>query len=250
HITYLNSLLKDITGSKKTYKRADAKISEFGFGRTHHIVENKSEGYLHSGKLVQALMQTVQASGVQILTGIELKSFEKHNDTIEITTNQPYPFKTKQLLICTNAFAKELLPETDIVPARGQVLLTSPIHKLPWNGTFHFDEGYYYFRNLGKRVLLGGARNADFDGERTSEFDTSEVIQQNLERFLRDVILPHYNEPYTIEMRWSGIMAMGSEKSPIVKEVRPNVFCAVRMSGMGVALAPVIGKQSSEMILQ
>jgi hypothetical protein len=38
-------------------------------------------------------------------------------------------------------------------------------------------------------------------------------------------------------------MGMGNEKLPIVKEVSPQVFCAVRMSGMGVALAPVIGEQ-------
>jgi glycine/D-amino acid oxidase-like deaminating enzyme len=38
-------------------------------------------------------------------------------------------------------------------------------------------------------------------------------------------------------------MGMGNEKLPIVKEVSPNVYCAVRMSGMGVALAPVIGEQ-------
>jgi gamma-glutamylputrescine oxidase len=42
---------------------------------------------------------------------------------------------------------------------------------------------------------------------------------------------------------------MGSEKSPIIKEVQPGIFCAVRMSGMGVALAPVIGQQVSELLL-
>jgi glycine/D-amino acid oxidase-like deaminating enzyme len=248
-VAYLNSLLKNITGSKKTYKIADGDLKKFGFGNTSHMVENTFEGYLHSGKLVQALMRTVQAMGVQIFSGIEIKSFETGVNGVEVQTNQKILFSTRQLLICTNAFAKELLPEADIVPARGQVLVTSPIKNLPWKGTFHFDEGYYYFRNLGNRVLLGGARNKDFEGERTSNFDTTDTIQTALEHFLRTVILPHYNEPYTIEHRWSGIMGMGSEKSPILKEVQPNIFCAVRMSGMGVALAPVIGLQVSELLL-
>jgi gamma-glutamylputrescine oxidase len=249
HITYLNTLLKNITGSKKTYRLADDRIEAFGFGNTAHMVENRFEGYLHSGKLVQALMRVVQRLGVQIFAGIEIESFEKGSGDIEITTAQSVSFSTKQLLICTNAFAKDLLPDADIIPARGQVFVTSPIKDLPWCGAFHFDEGYYYFRNLGNRVLLGGARNKDFEGERTTSFDTTATIQQALENFLRLVILPHCKEHYTVEHRWSGIMAMGSEKSPIVKEVQSGVFCAVRMSGMGVALAPVVARQVSSLML-
>ena len=60
--------------------------------------------------------------GVQVFTSTEIKSFEKLNEKIELKTNQHFNFTTKKLLICTNAFAKELLPELDIVPARGQVL--------------------------------------------------------------------------------------------------------------------------------
>jgi hypothetical protein len=44
-------------------------------------------------------------------------------------------------------------------------------------------------------------------------------------------------------------MGMGTEKSPIIKQVQPNVFCAVRMSGMGVALAPVAAKQITGMMM-
>ena len=60
-----------------------------------------------------------------------------------------------------------------------------------------------------------------------------------LERFLKEVILPR--QKYTIEHRWSGIMGMGSGKFPIIKRVEKNVYCAVRLSGMGVALSPVVG---------
>jgi len=65
-----------------------------------------------------------------------------------------------------------------------------PVDNLPFKGTFHFDEGYYYFRNLGDRVLLGGARNLAFTAETTTEMTITDTIQQELERFLREVILP------------------------------------------------------------
>ena len=249
NIEYLNSLLKPITKTKQTFKLIDNKISDFGFGKTKHLIKNKLEGYLHSGKLVQALLQTVQAMGVQVFTCTEIKNFEKTNGKIELRTNQPFNLVTNQVLICTNAFAKELLPELDIVPARGQVLVTSEISNLPWKGSFHSDEGFYYFRNIGKKVLLGGARNKAFLQEETTQMETTTNIQVELERYLNEVMLPKHNGQYTIDYRWSGIMAMGSEKMPIIKEIEPNIFCAVRMSGMGVALAPIVGKAVTKLML-
>jgi len=41
-------------------------------------------------------------------------------------------------------------------------------------------------------------------------------------------------------------MGVGNEKMPILTEISPGVFCAVRMGGMGVALAPEIGKIVAE----
>jgi gamma-glutamylputrescine oxidase len=248
NINYINSLLKPITGKKRTYKLADDAIASFGFGSTSHLVKNRLEGYLHSGKLVKALLSKVQGMGVPVFTQIAIKGFERTNDGIELQTSQHFKLITKQLLVCTNAFAKELLPEADIVPARGQVLLTSPIENLPWKGTFHSDEGFYYFRNLGKRVLLGGARNKAFDEERTTDMNTSEFIQSELDAYLNRVVLPNFKSEFIVESRWAGIMAMGSGKMPIIKEVEPNVFCCIRMSGMGVALAPVVAQHVTEMM--
>ena len=240
NIDWLNHKLKSITKKEKAFYLHDEKIAGLGFANVHHLIENRLEGQLHSGKLCQALLKLVQSMGVTVLTSIEIKNFEKINGRIELQTNQPFKLSTKQLLICTNAFAKQLLPELDVEPARGQVLVTSEIPGLPWKGTFHYDEGYYYFRNLGNRVLLGGARNKAFEEEHTYELSTSENIQQALENFLHEKILPATE--FTIEHRWSGIMGVGSEKLPIVKEISDGIFCAVRMGGMGVALAPVIGE--------
>ncbi|HWJ89821.1 MAG TPA: FAD-dependent oxidoreductase [Flavisolibacter sp.] len=248
NISYINSLFKPITAKKNTYRLVDEKIADFGFGQTKHLVRNNMEGYLHSGKLVQALLHKVQGMGVQVFTNTEIQSFGAAGDVIELQTNQRFKFTTKQLLVCTNAFTKQLLPEADIVPARGQVLLTSPIDNLPWKGTFHSDEGFYYFRNLGNKVLLGGARNKAFLEEETTEMMPSDLIQSYLEKYLDEVILPSQRGQYSIEHRWAGIMAMGSEKMPIVKETQPGVFCAVRMSGMGVALAPVVSQNVAGMM--
>ncbi|NTS40206.1 FAD-binding oxidoreductase [Flavisolibacter sp. BT320] len=247
-IAYLNTLLKPVTGSKKTYRLTDKKINEFGFGGTAHLVENKLEGYLHSGKLLQALLQTVQGMEVTVLTNVEIKHLQAANDRVAIETSNGFSLTADKVLLCTNAFTKQLLPEEDIVPARGQVILTSPIPSLPFNGTFHADEGFYYFRNLGSRVLLGGARNKAFEEEATDVMETTDKIQAELERYLAKVILPRFQNQYTITDRWAGIMAFGKEKSPIVKQISPGLFCAVRMNGMGVALAPVVAQTVTKMM--
>lgn len=250
NIEYINSLFKSITGKKNTYKLVNESINAFGFGNTKHLVKNSLEGYLHPGKLIQALLSKVQGMGIRVFTQTEIKSFEAGGSKIELNTNQSFNIVTNRLLVCINAFAKELLPNEDIVPARGQVLLTSPIENLPWKGTFHSDEGFYYFRNLGKRVLLGGARNKAFADEATTDMSTSEFIQSELEKYLDAVVLPNLKGQYSIESRWAGIMAMGSEKIPIVKEIQPNIFCCIRMSGMGVALAPIISQQAAALLLE
>lgn len=244
-VKYLNRILQPVVG-KKPFRLVDDKLESFGFGHITHLVYNKQEGYLHSGKLVMHLMQEVRALGVQVLQGITVTSMKEGGNGIAIETDRGIPLSADRFVVCTNGFAGQILPELDLVPARGQVIVTTPLDDIPWKGTFHFDRGFYYFRNLGSRVLLGGARNKFAGEEATTVMELSEPVQEELEQFLSEVILP--GRQWSIEHRWSGIMGMGQEKMPIIREVRPNVFCAVRMSGMGVALAPVIGEELSNIM--
>src|ERR1700722_10499202 len=168
-IDVFNRLLKKITGKQKIFSLQNEKISRFGFAGIQHLIANNYEGQLHSGKLCQALLRLVQSMGVSVLNNTEITGYEKVHGQLLLHTTQAPPLLSSQLLVATNAFARQLLPQLDVTPARGQVIVTSPIDNLPFRGTFHFDKGFYYFRNLGERVLLGGARNKAFDEETTSE---------------------------------------------------------------------------------
>ena len=185
-----------------------------------------------------------------MIQGVAVASFEQAQGKIKVEAQDGLHFSAGALLICSNADAKKLLPAIAITPARGQMLLTSSIKKLPFQGTFHSEEGYYYFRNLGNRVLLGGARNTNFGEEETTEALTSASIQAALEQYLRNTVLPNYKQPYSIERRWAGIMGMGANKLPIVEQVQPGVFCLLGMGGIGVALAPELGKSAAAMMLR
>jgi gamma-glutamylputrescine oxidase len=245
-IDWLNRQLKKITKEQKTFRLQDDKIAGFGFAGVSHLVENRTEGQLHPGKLCLALLRLVQSMGVNVLSNTEILRFERTADKLLLLTNQAFTLSAGKLLICTNAFAKQLLPHLDVEPARGQVLVTSPITNLPFKGTFHYEQGFYYFRDLGDRVLLGGARNKALEAEHSDEMVVTDTIQGELERMLREVILP--GRDFTIEHRWSGIMGIGKEKGPILQKVEEGIYCAVRMSGMGVALAPVMGERAASLM--
>jgi gamma-glutamylputrescine oxidase len=247
-IDSFNRLLKKITGHQKIFRLQNEKLGAFGFAGIQHLIGNALEAQLHSGKLCQALLRLVQSMGVTVLNNMEITGYEKVHGQVLLHTHQAPSLLSSQLLVATNAFARQLLPQLDVTPARGQIIVTGPIENLPFRGTFHFDEGFYYFRNLGDRVLLGGARNKALEAETTTEMDISQTIQEELERFLREVVLP--GRHYTIEHRWSGIMGMGGEKMPILRAVNDHVFCAVRMSGMGVALAPVVGEKIASLMVE
>jgi gamma-glutamylputrescine oxidase len=246
HIDAVNEKLKPITGLDKTYALKQDKIQEFGLGKSSFLIENPCEGSLHSGKLLHKLLEKCYELKVEFLFGTEVGSIEESANEIEVYLSADLSVKADQMIYCTNAFTSKFLEKENIVPARGQVLLTEPIEGLKLKGTFHYDEGYYYFRNVGNRVLLGGGRNQDFKTEETTTFETTEFLQNHLENFLKEVILPHQN--IKIALRWSGIMAMGDKKTPIVKHLSERQFCAVRLSGMGVALAPKIGEMIAGMI--
>jgi gamma-glutamylputrescine oxidase len=154
----------------------------------------------------------------------------------------------RKLIICTNGFSKRFFPEMDVAPARAQVIVTSKIPDLRLKGIFHFDEGYYYFRNIGNRVLFGGGRNLDFEGEKTTEMETTSLIIGELKKILQERILPYTD--FEIEHEWAGTMGVGKTKSPIIKKVDTNIYCGIRLGGMGVAIGSLVGKELAELILE
>src|SRR5699024_4370696 len=104
----------------------------------------------------------------------------------DTTRKTPLPLSCEKLFICTNAFTKQLLLDINLQPGRGQVLITEPIEGLPFKGIFHFEKGYYYFREIDGRVLFGGGRNLDFCGEQTTDIELNEQIQSHLIRLLEE----------------------------------------------------------------
>jgi len=247
-LEHFNKLMKNITGQSETYAVADDHINNFGFNGVSHLIQNKHEGQINTGKMMHALVDMAREKGVCLINGLGINEIKNGDNEVLLNCENGFDFTAKRLLVANNGFVQKLLPELAVTPARAQVLITQPVEGLKVKGSFHYEKGYYYFRNVEDRILFGGGRNLDFVGETTTEFGITGKIQQRLEELLRSVILP--DKKFEIDMRWSGIMGTGSSKSTILKKVNGNIYCAVRMGGMGVAIGSVVGEQGAELILQ
>jgi glycine/D-amino acid oxidase-like deaminating enzyme len=237
----INEILKPLFKADTFVKEID----RFGFnGTREHLVFNPFEAQIDTGNMMQALLKEAVSENILILNQQTVTSFLDKGNEVEIVLDD-FSFSTKKVLFATNGFSNELTKGA-VKPARAQVLVTEPIKNLDIKGTFHLDRGYYYFRNIGDRILLGGGRNLDFDAETTTDFAQTEIVQSKLEQLLKEVILP--NQEVKIAHRWSGIMGIGNSKNPIVSQLSENVYCGVRLGGMGVAIGSLIGTELADLI--
>ncbi len=238
NLEYLNKQLKPIF-NQNTFE-IFTKPKNFGLAKESLLIKNVFEGQLNTGLMMKNLITLATKAGVEILNGFTVANIAKINEGWKVLGKQT-SIETKKLILCNNAFASKLLPELDVKPARAQVLITKPIKNLKIKGCFHMDRGYYYFRNVANRVLLGGGRNLDFKAEETFEMSTSVKIQEHLKALLKTKILP--NQEFEIEHSWSGIMGMGNSKTTLLKQLDESLFCAIRLGGMGVALGTDVGQK-------
>lgn len=246
-IGHFNSLLSEITGTSDIYAPVSSDfVKNQGLGTVCSVIQNKLEGQLDTGKMMWRLQQLVQEVGVLLLTNCKVEEIAAGEPYHVLHTNQT-TFSAHKIILATNAFSNSLFPDLNIIPGRGQVVVTEPIRGLRLKGAFHYDRGYYYFRNIGNRILLGGGRNLDFKAEETTELGLTDLVQNKLEEILHEVVLP--GQQPKIDYRWSGIMAFGEGLKPLISEVVPGVYSAIRCSGMGVAMGSQMGKQVAGLVV-
>jgi hypothetical protein len=252
NLNRLNKLLKDFFKSN-VFSFAPHLLSEFGFNNAlvKSLICNPFEAQIDTGLMMKSLIEYVSQLGVKIITGAEVINYSIVNNNVELEVKSvngiSNNFKALKVAFCTNAFTNQFFPNLEIIPGRGQVLVTKPIDNLKIKGTFHFDDGYYYFRNFNDRIIFGGGRNLDFENETTLELGYTDLIQNRLKTYLEEVIIPGIS--FEIDQKWSGIMAFGQNKQPIIEKINENVFVGARLNGMGVAISSNVAKQLAEKML-
>ena len=241
HVDRFNELMEtQVNGAKEVYSVTECNGVP--------AIKNRLEGALHPGLMMRELITHVLNAGIDIRWGHEVHSVESEEGSISVHLKN-HVMRADKVLLATNGFSSliETDPRSDITPCRGYVMVTEPIEALPWRSTFHHNSGYVYFRNVGDRLLLGGARDVDMDGEATSDFGINPKVKEWLTNFADERL--KLKSGWKIAHEWSGIMGFTSDKEPQVKELRDGLYLAAGLSGMGVAMGSKLGASAAEMML-
>lgn len=245
-IDRINVLLKQVFGND-VFEIADKQIKEFGFNAelVSHMVYSPFEAQIDTGEMMKTLIKYAQFLGIQIINGAEVKEISEGKVSLwHESMKESIYFTAEKVIICANAFVNKLLPELDVKPGRGHVIITGPVEGLKFKGIFHYNEGYYYFRNYGDRVIFGGGRNLDFAAEESFDFGYNDIILKDLKDKLDNMILPGVK--YEIQDTWTGIMGFTKNKLPEIINIDRNTIAAISCNGMGIALSSCIARELTD----
>lgn len=242
----LNSLLHPITQTRAFEPVSREEIERrFAFERIYGALSNPLEGTIDTGLMMRNLRLLASQLGVELYGGLDVRGWEEGEQHISLH-GDGFTLQCQRLLICTNGFAAQLLPDLDVTPARNLVLVSEPIPSLNWEGSFHMYAGYVYFRNIGKRLLIGGARHLDTEWH--TQGPVPDHLRNALAQLVNTYLFPH--EKVVFSHEWMGYLGVGATREPLVGRHSDRVSYAVRMGGMGVAIGSAVGRQLAELALE
>lgn len=241
-LKYVNALIESAIGEKEVIK---IHTQSFAHGFYKSTLFNHLESQLNPMMMMYNMLSQAALLGIEIHNNIAVERYNDLGKEVKLFLKNGINICASKVIICTNAFTNDIVSDQDIVPARNQVFVTEPIDNLPIMGTFHYDRGYIYFRNIKNRILIGGARNIDSNEESTSEFGENPKIFDHLCQLIKDKI---GIRSFKIEKKWSGIIATGKSKVPIIKEISQNVYLAARLGGMGVAIGSKVAQDVTNLV--
>lgn len=243
-IQRLNQSLKEIIGDD-VFKLLPHNQMPSSFTSGTYVVKNAHEGQLNPSKFVRQLAGQLPSATTEILEGVELKSQKRAGDYLALDTSRGV-MKARMVILATNGLTDALNLEHDkIKPARNLVMVSEKLN-LGFEGVYHAEQGYIYFRNVGDRLLIGGGRHWDRKTEYSQKFGENEFIKSKLKAYAQETIFA--NGPVVkFDYQWSGIMGITQNKAPIIKRLQEGLFLAAGFGGMGVALGMHSGFEIAEL---
>ena len=131
--------------------------------------------------------------------------------------------------------------------ARLQMLATAPLAVIRWPRPVYRRWGYDYWQQRADgRLLLGGFRDHHEQDEWTHDWTPSGVVQEKLERFLREELA--VDAPIT--HRWAASVAYTESGLPVLEEIQPHVWVTGAYSGTGNVVGALCGRACAELALE
>ncbi|MBL0127450.1 MAG: FAD-binding oxidoreductase [Flavobacteriales bacterium] len=130
----LNAALRPIF-NEPVFRWDDGAIGRSGMADVEHMVRMDLESAIDTGRMMVTLLRKVSSEGVHFRPGSDVLGMEDGSQGVRIDLRDGTRLEAGQVLIATNGYTSSLLPGLDVIPARGQVLLTEahPRLGLVWN---------------------------------------------------------------------------------------------------------------------
>jgi gamma-glutamylputrescine oxidase len=206
------------------------------------------DGELDPVRFLHGVARAAEARGARIHAGSQVTAARWSNGEWEVTAGAGIA-RARALVLATNAYSPSLCPALTplIVPRRGQMLSTAPLSRVIAPRPTYAHGGYQYWRQLpDSRLLIGGWRDLDLDGESGYETEPTPMIQGAIERGLLELV----PEGVAIERRWAGTMGFARDGRPLVGWLDPThhlALCA-GFTGHGMGMAAACTRDLAELL--
>ena len=196
------------------------------------------DGEIHPVRLTHGIARAAESKGVHLHGHSALRS-ARWSACLWTAETAGGAVRARTLVLCTNGFTPLLCPALGelIVPRRGQMLSTAPIGREVAPRPTYAQYGYQYWRQTpDTRLVIGGWRDLDFDGESGFEDEPTPKIQGGIETGLAELV----PEGVAIEHRWAGTMGFARDGRPLVGwlDAEHHLAIAAGYTGHGMSMAP------------
>ena len=205
-------------------------------GRYGGAILHPRDGALQPARWIRRLAAYAAEAGAEVREHDRVTSL----DAVEAGT----------VVVASDGYPSGLLGAVDelVQPIRGQVVVTAPLEERLYERPHYARYGLDYWQQLPDgRLVVGGRRDTDLDGESTAEEATTPVIQAALEAFVEELVgrLP------PITSRWAGIFGRTPDALPLVGPVpgHDRVWVSRGYSGHGNVLGLACGELVAKAIL-
>jgi gamma-glutamylputrescine oxidase len=204
---------------------------------------NPGDGEVTPSLLVGAFAR--QAPPGSVREGIEVISIEPGNGEVLVRAHDA-ECRAGCVILATNAYTPQLLPQVKIEPIRAQMLASASVPMPVCERPTYSHFGYRYWRQLlGGEVLIGGWRDTSTTTEIGYEDEPTPGIQAHLEAQLNRL-----SPSARVTHRWAGIMGFTESGLPMIGPVEGvnNVHICAGYNGHGMGFAFMSAKQLVEML--
>lgn len=157
--------------------------------------------------------------------------------------------RARTLVLATNAHAPQLCPQLQpiLVPRRGQMLATAPLDREVTSVPTYAHYGYRYWRQTpDRRLVIGGWRDLDPDGEVGYDTEPTPKVQRAIEEGLKSLV----PEGAAIEYRWAGTMGFARDGRPLVGwlDAQHHVAICAGYTGHGMGMAAACTQDLAQLL--